>query len=58
MRDVPVDARRGNVYDRNGNELVTSISVDSAYAFPPQVENKEEAAARIAEALGMDKEDV
>lgn len=58
MRDVPVDARRGNVHDRNGNELVTSISVDSAYAFPPQVENKEEAAAGIAEALGMDKEEV
>jgi stage V sporulation protein D (sporulation-specific penicillin-binding protein) len=58
MRDVPVDARRGNIYDRNGNELVTSISVDSAYAFPPQIVNKEEAAARIAEVLGMDKEEV
>ncbi len=58
MRDVPVEARRGNVYDRNGNELVTSVSVDSAYAFPPQVKDKEDAAARIAAALGMDKEEV
>ena len=58
MRDVPVEARRGNVYDRNGNELVTSISVDSAYAFPPQIEAKREESDKIALALGMDKEEV
>jgi stage V sporulation protein D (sporulation-specific penicillin-binding protein) len=58
MRDVPVEAKRGTIYDRNGNELVTSVSVDSAYAFPPQVENKREAADKIALALGMDKEEV
>jgi len=58
MRDVPVEARRGAILDRNGNELATSISVDSAYAFPPQVKNKREAAEKIADALGMDKEDV
>lgn len=58
MRDVPVEAKRGNIYDRNGQELVTSVSVDSAYAFPPQVKDKLEAAEKIAWALGMDKEDV
>jgi len=58
MRDVPVEARRGNIYDRNGNELVASISVDSAYAFPQQVKNKREAAVKIAAALGMDPSDV
>lgn len=58
MKDVPVEARRGTIYDRNGNELVTSVSVDSAYAFPQQVKDKRAAADRIAMALGMDKEDV
>jgi stage V sporulation protein D (sporulation-specific penicillin-binding protein) len=58
MRDVPVEAKRGTIYDRNGNELVTSVSVDSAYAFPPQVQDKRDAADKIALALGMDKEDV
>lgn len=58
MRDVPVEAKRGTIYDRNGQELVASVSVDSAYAFPPQIKDKRDAADKIAGALGMDKEDV
>jgi len=58
MRDVPVEAKRGAILDRNGNELATSVSVDSAYAFPSQIKDKREAADKIANALGMDKEDV
>jgi len=58
MNDVPVEAKRGIIYDRNGNELVSSVSVDSAYAFPPLVADKRTAADKIAEALGLDKEDV
>ncbi|NQS76951.1 MAG: stage V sporulation protein D [Peptococcaceae bacterium] len=56
MRDVPLEAKRGTIYDRNGHELVTSVSVDSAYAFPPQIEDKQGAAEKIAQALQMDKE--
>ena len=56
MRDVPLEAKRGTIYDRNGHELVTSVSVDSAYAFPPQIEDKQEAAEKIAQVLQMDKE--
>lgn len=58
MRDVPVEAKRGAIFDRNGNELVTSVSVDSAYAFPPQVVDKRETADKIAAALGEDKEEI
>lgn len=58
MRDVPLEAKRGAIFDRNGNELVTSVSVDSAYAFPPQVSDKRETADKIAEALGEDKEEI
>lgn len=58
MRDVPVEAKRGTIYDRNGYELVTSVSVDSAYAFPPQIEDKQAAAEKIAWALNMDKDEV
>lgn len=56
MRDVPVEAKRGTIFDRNGQELVSSVSVDSAYAFPPQIDDKEAAAEQIAWALDMDKE--
>ncbi|MDD3653335.1 MAG: stage V sporulation protein D [Desulfotomaculaceae bacterium] len=59
MRDVPVEAKRGTIFDCNGNELVSSVSVDSAYAFPPQIdEDRREIADKIAYALDMDKEDV
>lgn len=56
MRDIPVEAKRGTIYDRNGKELVTSVSVDSVYAIPHQVENKRDAAERLAPILGMDVE--
>ncbi len=58
MRDVPLEAKRGTIYDCNGNELVTSVSVDSAYAFPPQIEDKRGTADKIALALQMDKEEM
>lgn len=60
MRDVPVEAKRGTIFDCNGNELASSISVDSAYAFPPQIkdEDRRQTADKIAYALDMDKEDV
>lgn len=60
MRDVPVEARRGALLDRNGNELVTSVSVDSAFAFPPQIKAEDKAvyAEKIAAALGMKKDEV
>lgn len=54
MRDVPVEAKRGSILDRNGNELVTSVSADSVYAIPSHIENPDEAAAKIAPILGMD----
>ena len=60
MRDVPVEARRGSVFDRNGNELVTSVSVDSAFAFPPQIKEEDcrPYAEKIAAVLKMDPEEV
>ncbi|MCL4441666.1 MAG: stage V sporulation protein D, partial [Firmicutes bacterium] len=39
MRDIPVEAKRGAIYDRNGQELVTSVSSDSVYTIPYQVKN-------------------
>jgi stage V sporulation protein D (sporulation-specific penicillin-binding protein) len=54
LRDVPVEAKRGSILDRNGKELVTSISVDSIYATPGHVKNPREAAEKLAPILDMD----
>lgn len=54
MRDVPVEAKRGSILDRNGNELVTSVSADSIYAIPNHIEKPEQVATQIAPILGMD----
>lgn len=59
MRDIPVEAKRGIIYDRNGRELAISISADSVYAIPAEVlqSNKEkEIAAHLAKILDTDEE--
>ncbi len=58
MRDIPVEAKRGTILDRNGKELVISISVDSIYATPRQVEEPRQAADRMAPILGMDADEL
>jgi len=58
MRKVPVEARRGIIYDRNGRELALSINVESVYATPLQVKNPEETARKLAEILEMKPEDI
>lgn len=54
MRDIPVEAKRGSILDRNGKELVISISVDSIYATPGRVEDPRGTADKLAPILDMD----
>lgn len=58
MREIPVEAMRGNIYDRNGRELVTSVSVDSVYALPHQVKDAAKTAEALAPVLDMDRDKV
>ncbi|MHB8171874.1 MAG: stage V sporulation protein D [Thermincolia bacterium] len=62
-RDVPVPAKRGTIYDRNGKELAVSISADTVYAFPAQIkglkpEKQQEIANKVAAVLGLKPDDV
>ncbi|PKM80640.1 MAG: stage V sporulation protein D [Firmicutes bacterium HGW-Firmicutes-14] len=60
MDDIPVPATRGTIYDRNGRELVVSISSDSICAFPPVVKSgdAEKTARELARILDLEYDDV
>lgn len=60
MDDIPVPARRGIIYERNGRELVVSISSDSVCAFPPVVKSgdQEKTAGELARILDLDYDEV
>ena len=54
VREIPVEAKRGIIYDRNGRELAVSVSSASVYAIPAEIRNAEEAAAKLAAILNLD----
>ncbi len=61
MRDVPVESKRGIIYDRNGHELAISISADSVYAIPAEIrrsKREQEVAQKLAQVLGMDEANI
>ncbi|MDI6870242.1 MAG: penicillin-binding transpeptidase domain-containing protein [Bacillota bacterium] len=62
LHPVPIDPRRGTIYDRNGEKLAVSISADAVYVIPAEVgrdrrkakENAELVARRLAQLLHME----
>ena len=58
VRLIPVEAKRGTIYDRNGKILAESISALSVYAIPAEVENVSETAAALAAVLNLDAEKI
>ncbi|SCM80551.1 Stage V sporulation protein D [uncultured Sporomusa sp.] len=55
IREIPVEAKRGIIYDRNGRELAVSVSTESVYAIPAEIRNPEETAASLAAILALDE---
>ncbi|MBE3596284.1 MAG: stage V sporulation protein D [Hydrogenibacillus sp.] len=55
-RDVPFEAPRGRILDRNGVVLVDNESAPSVLAVPAQIEDVADSAERLAQALGMSAE--
>jgi stage V sporulation protein D (sporulation-specific penicillin-binding protein) len=61
MRDVPVEAKRGIITDCNGRELAISISTDSVYAIPAEINKSKKSewvAQQLAEILDMNEADL
>lgn len=56
MRDIPVEAKRGTIYDRNLQPLAVSINADSVYAMPAQIKRAAETARILADTLHIDYE--
>jgi cell division protein FtsI (penicillin-binding protein 3) len=51
-------ARRGIIYDRNGQELAMSVPVDSIFAVPSEIPDQASAAALLSKITGNDPEDL
>lgn len=58
VREIPVEAQRGVIYDRHGRELAVSVSSESVYAIPAEINNPQETAAALAAILTLNKEDL
>lgn len=57
-RNLPIEASRGLITDRNGVVLANNVTTTSLVLIPNQVENKEEVAAKLAEILGVTYEEM
>jgi len=57
-RKMTINAPRGDIVDRNGNILATSIVTTTIYVVPNQIKDKEIVATAISEILECDYNDV
>ncbi|RNA70622.1 stage V sporulation protein D [Alteribacter keqinensis] len=53
-RNIPFEAKRGEILDRNGTALATNVSAPSVLVVPRQVEDPNKTAAGLAEVLNID----
>jgi cell division protein FtsI (penicillin-binding protein 3) len=53
-----LEGRRGNILDRSGEQIAASLEVNSIYARPRKVHNKEHTARILAEILETDEQEV
>src|SRR5439155_11550144 len=51
-RTQPSPAKRGDILDRRGRVLATSVDADTVYAVPTEIEHPSEVATKLCEALG------
>jgi cell division protein FtsI (penicillin-binding protein 3) len=54
QRSIEVASVRGNIYDRNGNELAMTVNVDSVFAVPSEVTDIHTTARTLARVLQAD----
>lgn len=57
-RDIPIEPKRGTIYDRNMKELAVSVTKYTVWAKPVEVDDKESAAKELAAMLDEDYDDM
>ena len=57
-QEIPVEPKRGTIFDRNGKELAISASADTIIAYPPEIEDPQTAAEALADILEMNKDTI
>lgn len=53
QKTIPLIPQRGTIYDRNGEALAMSMEVDSIFAEPRKMQNRDEAARLLAPILNL-----
>lgn len=57
-RNLPIEANRGIIYDRNGIVLADNLTTTSLVIIPNQIKNKEEVSQKLAEILNVSYEEM
>ena len=52
-RNLPIEANRGIIYDRNGEVIADNITTTSLVLIPNQIEDKELTTTKLAEILNV-----
>jgi len=52
---LELESKRGRIFDRNLRPLSLNLPVESLYAIPDEIENKEEAVRRLSDLLGLSR---
>jgi len=52
MQTIPLSAKRGDIVDRRGRVLATSVDADTIYAVPSAIEDEAATVAKLCGALG------
>lgn len=56
LRRLSLDTQRGDIYDRNGEALATSVEVETVYTNPRRVVDPIDAAEQLSRVLELDQE--
>ena len=57
-RNLPIEANRGKIFDRNGIVLASNITTSSVVVIPNQVKEKEKVAQNLSEILNTDYDEI